>query len=118
MKRATWILGIALAALVTLGGTGCKRDTGVQHVSTFNKVPIDLPKLRQSLSPLTPELQKTLRGLSMDLRYHRYDKALEVLDKLKEEPNLTDAQKKVIDEVAEGVKGAQKNLEAEKPAAP
>jgi len=112
MKKTTWILGIALAGLVAFGGAGCKKEAPVQKATTYDKVEIDVPKLREAVGKAGPDATKLLRDLTMHLRYKRYPEATEVLGKIKELPGLTDDQKKVVDDVTGQVNQAAKNQEA------
>jgi hypothetical protein len=117
IKKTTWILGIALAGLVAMAGAGCsKSETPAQKIPTYGKVAVDMPKLRKALETAGPDAQTQIRNVNLGLRYGKYVDALMALDKLKELPGITDAQKKVIDEVAEQAKEAAKNQEASKPA--
>jgi hypothetical protein len=115
-KRTAWILGIALACLVALGGAGCKKENPAQKVPTFNKQPVDMPALRKAVEPAGQEAQQAVRRIGLGLRYHRWDQAMEQLDKLKAMPNINDAAKKVIDEVAAQVAEAAKSEANKQPA--
>ncbi|MGO9203176.1 MAG: hypothetical protein ACLQM8_21860 [Limisphaerales bacterium] len=119
-KQTTWIIGMALAGLVALAGAGCNKKTGSapqqQTAPTFNKVAVDLPKLRQAIATTGPKVHGIFNGLGTALRGGRYPAALTLLDRLKESPEVNDEQKKVVDQVTEQVKEAAKNQEADKPA--
>jgi hypothetical protein len=112
MKQTTWILGIALAGLVALASTGCKKEAPVQRVTTYNKVAVDMPKLRKSLEGSAPEVLIALRNITMRLRYGQYVDALMGLDKLKANPAVNDASKQIINDVMEQVKQAAENQQA------
>jgi len=91
-------------------------DPPKSKLPTFNNVPIDLPALRQSLEAAGIDAQHALSRVSYTLRYGRYLDALAALDGLKGMPDLTDAQKQVIDRVSGQVRQAAKNQEAAKAA--
>jgi len=112
------MVGIALAGLIGLADTGCKKEAEAPKMPTYSKVQVDIPKLRQALGTAGPETQAALRKINLGLRYGKYIDALVALDQLKESPGLNDAQKKVVEEVAEQIKQAAKNQEAAKAAAP
>jgi hypothetical protein len=115
MKKTAWILGIALAGLVALAGAGCKQEAPAPKMPTYHGAPVDMPKLRKALETAGPDAQNGLRNVNMGLRYGKYLDALAALEKLKEVPGLTDAQKQVVDEVVGQVQQAAKNQESEKP---
>ena len=114
IKRSTWLVGIALAALVAVGGAGCKKQEAAQIIPQYYKQPVDMPKLRKTLEGkgLDATVTNALRTIQMRLRYGMFPEVLMRLDKLKETPGINDAQKQVIDEVMEQVKLAAKNQEA------
>ncbi|MGA2662974.1 MAG: hypothetical protein ABSH34_36305 [Verrucomicrobiota bacterium] len=116
MKKTAWILGIALAGLVAMAGAGCNNEPPAPKMPTYQNVQVDTPKLRKTFETAGPDAQNALRGVNMGLRYGKYVDSLAALDKLKELPGLTDAQKQVIDEVAGQITQAAKNQEAAKAA--
>ena len=112
IKPTTRILGISLAAVVALAGAGCKKQAPAQgQMVTYGGVPVAINKLRLSLATASPEAQRLLGEVTFNLRYRRYDPVLAALDKLKQMPGLSDAQKQVIDEVTQQVRQAAKNPE-------
>jgi hypothetical protein len=104
LKKTTWILGIALAGLVALAGAGCKKEAPEQKLPTYNKVPVNMPKLREIAATAGPAAQAAVRNVTLHLRYRRYVEALAALDQLKDVPGLSDAQKSVVDEVIGQIK--------------
>ncbi len=115
-KATTWILGVALAGLVAVAGAGCKKQAGVSKTPTYNSVQVDMPKLAAALATAGQDVLSDLNHVKYGLRYKRYPEALEALDKIKDNPKLTDEQKKVVSEVSEQIKQvAEKAVEA-KPA--
>lgn len=116
MRTTSWMTGIALAGLLALAGAGCKKEGPGLQTPTFNKVPVDIPKLSQAMAPAGQSAHTVIVKLKQNLRYHQYDAALAALDSLKEMPDVNDSQKKVIDQVSEQVKQAAKANEAAAPA--
>ncbi|MGA2863367.1 MAG: hypothetical protein ABSF95_02655 [Verrucomicrobiota bacterium] len=112
-KKTPWILGIALAGLVALAGTGCKKEEAPK-MPTRDNVQINLPKLREVLANGGPDVQNLLAKVNFGVRYGKYMDALMALDKLKDDPSLNDAQKKVVTEVLGEIQQAAKNQEAAK----
>lgn len=101
MKTANWIsIFLLLAGIV--GVAGCGKQEAPPPV--VQGTTIDLPKLRGAFETATPETQAALSEVSMGVRYGDFARALVALEKLVNAPGLTDAQKKVVAEVAEQVR--------------
>jgi len=102
VKTANWISILLLAGIVAVAGCGKQEapSTVVQGTT------IDMPKLRGAFETATPETQAALSEVNMGVRYRDFARALVALEKLANAPGLTDAQKKVVAEVAEQVKQA------------
>ncbi len=116
MKTTTWLLGIALAGLVALAGAGCKKEEAKPKAPLYGGVQIDLPKLQAALgnvgqTPSGQNLNNVLAKIRFGIRYQNYVDALVALDKLKDDPSLNDAQKKIVSDVLEQVKQAAANKE-------
>jgi len=114
-KKTPWILGIARAGLVALAGIGCKKEEAPK-TPTYSGVQINLPKLREALQNAGQDVQNLLAKVNFGIRYGKYVDALMALDKLKDDPSLNDAQKKVVTEVLGEVQEAAKKQEAAKAA--
>jgi hypothetical protein len=67
-------------------------------------VKVDLPKLREAFVGASPEAQTSINEIGSAIRYGMYPKALPELAKLAASPNLTEPQKKVVEEVTAQVK--------------
>lgn len=91
-------------ALGIVGFSGCKKAQEAQPSPQIGGVTVDTPKLLQAFNHSDPELIKTANDVSSNVRYGEYMKALEGLDKLSNDPKLTDAQKKVVADVINQVK--------------
>jgi hypothetical protein len=90
--------------LAALAAAGCKKKAPAVPPYTINGVNVDSPKLAQSFPTASPEVQAQLTAFQMSLRYQAYDKSLVALDKLANDPSLTEPQKKVVNEVIEQIK--------------
>jgi hypothetical protein len=107
MNITKWIAIILLAA--ALVPVGCGKSNSGQNPPG---VSIDLPKLRDSFTAASPDLQ-TLSGEAVrNIRFGNYPAALVSLEKLANAPGLTDAQKKVVTDVTAQVKQSASNTPA------
>ena len=110
MKTMYWVSGIIVAGLLAFAGCGKSDKAGAQRVTTG----IDIQKFRQAFPTPTPEQQQNIAKVSQGIRYRLYPAALESLSQLSADASLTDAQKKAVSDLAEGIKQAVANT----PAAP
>ncbi len=67
-------------------------------------VNIELPRLEQEFQSATPELQAAVQEIKIQCRTWQLPKMVVSLDKLSNTPNLTDSQKKAINDVMDQVK--------------
>ena len=102
MKTLHWIL-LALAT-TAFAITGCKKSQPPIPSPQVNGVTVDIPKLMTAFNGAPPDVQAQVTQVSYGIRYTDYMKAMEALDKLANDPNTTEAQKKVVNEVIEQVK--------------
>jgi hypothetical protein len=111
MKIVNWITMCLLAGALALTGCGKKNPTptGVGGGA------VDLPKLQQAFATASPDLQTAVSAVGMGIRYGEFARAFAALDKLANSPGITDAQKKIVNEVIEQVK-AKANPPATPPA--
>jgi hypothetical protein len=98
-----YLLIVLMAGVLALAGCG-KSGKPAAQVRTPGSV--DISDLQKSFPTPTPEIMSGLDKIRFALRYRQYDVVQAELDKLTRMPNLTDAQKKAADEVAEQVKQA------------
>lgn len=104
MKKTSLLLGLCAAGL--LGSSGCKKaepPTPVGTVELFG-VKVELPKVDKEFENASPELQSAVREIDNDFRERRLAKMVVDLDKLGSSANLTDSQKKAINDVLDQVK--------------
>ena len=75
---------------------------------------MDVMKFREAFPSPTPEQQQNIIKVTQNVRYRLFPDALEALDKLNADASLTEAQKKAVNDMLEGIKQAMTNA----PAAP
>ena len=92
---------LAAALLVT---AGCGKASNSQP-SAATQI-MDMGKLQEAFQPPSPDFQSSLTKLRFATRYGQLDTALAELDKLAHSANLTEPQKKAVDEKVEQVKQA------------
>ena len=102
------LLLAAILAIGIAGMVGCGKKQAQQNATApmiVEGVSVDLPKLQQSIdSSGNADLQSSVRSVLMAFRYRQYDKALMEMEKLSNDPNLTEEQKKLASQVFEQVK--------------
>lgn len=69
---------------------------------------VDLGALQRAFPAPTPDIRRSLDKLRFSIRYRQLDAALAELDNLAYIPNLTDPQKKAINDLSEQVEEAIK----------
>jgi hypothetical protein len=101
MKR----LALALLATGLFAAPGCKKAEPPPPPGTVPRygVIVDIPKLEQEFQAASPELQKVVQTVKVDCRLWKLAEAGVVLEKLGNEPSLTESQKKTVSEVSEQV---------------
>jgi hypothetical protein len=95
---------LVFAAATSLGVVGCGKSDKAAAPPVVGGVTLDLPKLNEAFATSSPELKGTENQVVLNIRYQRYEEALMALDKLVNDANVTEAQKKVVNEVIEQVK--------------
>ncbi len=96
------LLAVSLAAL-----SGCKKsEQSVAPNTEYNGVKVDWPKLETGFANSDPEVQKAASLAVRHIRYSLFPEALGVLEMLAANPKLTEAQKKLVADVAEQTKQA------------
>ena len=84
---------------------GCKKKgPAAPPAYDIRGVKVDSPKLTMSLANASPEAKAQVTEFEMSLRYGMYEKSLVPLDKLANDPSLTESQKKVVNDVIEQMK--------------
>ena len=101
MRKINLILGLLTAFLVVL--PGCKKDQALPSPKV-NGVTVDLPKLTEAFTSSSQELRTLVTQVGFNIRYTKYEDALMALDKLVNDPGLTEDQKKIVNTVIEQTK--------------
>jgi hypothetical protein len=102
MKTIIPLTGLLAASLMLVAGCGNSDKT--PPAPQVNGVTVDIPKLTQAFADASPELKSTATQVGFNIRYGKYEDALMALDKLANDPNVTEPQKKVVAEVIEQAK--------------
>ena len=103
MKTQNFLFGIVIATAVTLTACG-KKQPPTPSAYEVSGVNVDMPALQSAFLGASQDLQAAVNDASADLRYGQYVKALESLDKVSSDPNLTEPQKKLVAQVIEQLK--------------
>jgi len=69
---------------------------------------VDVTQLQEQFPNPTPEVSASIEKVRFACRYRTFDTAQAELDKLAQLPNITEPQKKALDEVVEQIKTAIK----------
>lgn len=93
---------VLMAGMLALAGCG-KSD---QPPPSAAPPVADVAKLLEAFPSPSPEVQGSLNKVRFAVRYRQFDVALIELDKVAQIPDLTDAQKKAVDDKVEQVKKA------------
>jgi hypothetical protein len=101
MKTTNGIALILLSGVLALAGCGKSKPAAGPMISG---VTVEVAKLQQAFATASPDLQTAVDAVKMGVRYGDYAATLAELDKLANNPSLTEAQKKIVAEVAEQVK--------------
>ena len=113
MKTAKYFaLILAAGALVS---SGCKKQEAAP-APTYSGVVVDMPKFNEAFANVNPDIQGDVTMVGFGIRYGDPVKSLMALDKLANNPSLTEPQKKIVATVTEQVKQlADKKPKKKKP---
>ena len=100
------MLAVCLCGFWVLMAAGCKKAEQAPPPGTMNMfgVNVELPRLEQEFQSAGPELQTAIQEIKIQCRTWQLPKMVVSLDKLSNTPNLTDNQKKAINDVMDQVK--------------
>jgi hypothetical protein len=102
MRTINLMLGVVAVTLLT--AVGCGKSDKTPPAPEMNGVTVDIPKLTEAFENASPELKSTATSVSFNIRYGKYEDALMALDKLANDPNVTEPQKKVVNQLIEEAK--------------
>jgi len=105
MKLTNVVLGVLAAGALALAGCGKSAADNPPGI-VLNGVNVDTPKLQAALATAKPDVLNNLPKVSFGMRYGDYPGALAALQKIADDPSLTDAQKKLANQVLEQLKQA------------
>ena len=94
---------LALPAVLLLGVVGCGKSDKAA-AGNNQVIVIDAPQFRAAFSSAPAELKTASDEVMMDIQDSDYTKALMQLEKLANNPSLTDDQKKVVAKIMDQVK--------------
>lgn len=100
MKTNNWVSIILAVGLAALSGCGkSDKDTAQSIPATM-----DLAKFEQAFPAATADQQAQIAKVMAGVRYRLYPDALAGVQKLAADPGLSEAQKKAVKEMQEGIK--------------
>ena len=103
MKNLWRISVVVLFALLFVAG--CSKSAPRAEVAEINGVKIDLVGFQRAFESTTnQEIQQNVTEAIRGIRYKMYDKCLDALEKLNNDPNLTPEQKKIAASFMESAK--------------
>jgi len=100
MKGAT----LLVLAAVCLFFSGCSKGDKTPQSLQMNGVSVDLPRFNAAFDTAADSTKRLATEVGFNLRYNKYEEALMSLDKLSNDPAITEPQKKVTAELIEQVK--------------
>ncbi len=103
MKTASLVVGMIAACLL---GHGCKKAPPPSPPGTIQLygVTVSLPRLDTEFKTASPEAQAAVFRVKTAYRFGQLSRMMEELDKLANEPSLSDPQKKLVSELTEQMK--------------
>lgn len=99
MKTTNFFSLVVAVGLLALAG--CKKADQPGSVEQFHGINVDLPKLDTEFAKSGADVQDSLTLVKRFFRYAQFPQALMELDKLSKNPNLTEPQKKLVNELIE-----------------
>jgi hypothetical protein len=102
MKMTNLLSGLVAATFIV--SAGCSKGDKTPTAPVMNGVSVDIPKLNAAFENSPQQIRTTVNQVGFNIRYGKYEEALMACDKLVNDPGVTDAQKKVVNEVIEEIK--------------
>ena len=109
MKMTNYLIIILTAGVLALTGCGKSGDKSVPPPPAGV---VDFSALQTAFPAPTPEITASLQKLRFSARYRQFDATMVELEKLSQAPELTDAQKKAVNDAMEQVKVAVSKMPA------
>lgn len=103
MKTQNFLLGLVVTIALTFTACG-KKQPPAPSAYEVSGVNVDMPALQTAFVGAPQDAQAAVNDAASNLRYGQYVKALESLDKVASNPNLTEPQKKMVAQVIEQLK--------------
>ena len=95
----------AALTICLLASAGCKQSgKPAPPITEYSGVKVDWPKLDTEFVSSEPDVQEGAYMAKRHIRYERFPQALVELDKLSNNPKLTESQKKVVNGLIEQTK--------------
>jgi hypothetical protein len=94
----------ATLLVFVFSGCGKKNEMPPTTPMDISGVKVDFPKLQQEFANAPQDVLDSVHQAQSGLRYGQFEKCLQSLDKLASTPNLTESQKKVVNDVIEQMK--------------
>ena len=92
----------ALFTICALAFVGCRKSGHAQTESPeYFGVKVDWPKLDEVFINASPDVEASVSLVKRAFRYGQYPQAVAPLDALSRNPNLTEGQKKLINDLVE-----------------
>jgi hypothetical protein len=98
MRTLNLLCALAAVGLLSLAGCGPPNRPNERHLEE-NGVRVDWPKLDAAFNQSEGDLKKAEMNAKRHIIYRRFPEAVAALDGLASNPNLTEAQKRAVDEV-------------------
>jgi hypothetical protein len=99
-------LFLLILAVGSLTFAGCKKTGRQESEQQFHGVKVDEPKLDAEFARADPDALASVSMVKRCLRYAQFPQALDELDRLSRNPNLTESQKKLVNDLSEQIKNA------------
>jgi hypothetical protein len=98
---------LSLLSVCLVAFASCKKsDQPVAPNTEFSGVRVDWPKLDTEFAGSDQELQKAASLAVRHIRYAQFPEAVADLERLSDDPKLTEAQKKLVSDLLEQTKQA------------
>jgi len=103
MKTTRWVFGLLASCLVA--STGCEKAAQpADQAQEYYGVKVEWPRLDAEFAGASPEVQTEVSLAKRAFRYRLFPQALVQVDKLTHVPNLTEPQKKLVNDLLEQTK--------------